>query len=206
VATAVTLALTAVWTTHDELLAYPGLMLVVFVVVMIAGGVPNLPRSVAACAAAVLAVALVGGTAASTSTSGGLPVSAWFQPARSQTADSLERVAKDQFPRLHELTFAHLGMGDEEGVAGFLDNRFVLACPKISEYVFTPNLQGVLRCIADKRPRLILVTHSFRLMHHAPPAWNEFVARGYSLLSEEYERVFAPEAGPRSPEVWALRA
>jgi hypothetical protein len=215
VATVVTLALTAAWTQHDEVLAFPGLMLIALVAALIAGGAPELPRSIAACAAAVLGVALLGGTAASMSSSGGLPVSAWFRAARSQTADSLERAATDRFPGLHEITFAHLGGGDEEGVAAFLDSRFVLSCPVIGEYVFTPNLPTVLRCITEKKPRLVLVTPSFTNIRRAPPAWNEFVARGSSLLGNEYElvlmgrrtRAFAgtEETGEGSTAVWALR-
>lgn len=199
VATAVTLALTASWPEDDQMLAYPGLMLIAFVVVMMGGEVAGLPRTVAACAAAGLGIALFGGGTAAPDRSS----SSWLDAGRSVPADLLERAAEDRLPQLHEITFAHLGQNDEQGVAAFLNNKFVLACPVIAQYVFTPELPSVLRCIRDKEPRLVLVTPSFRSLSYAPAEWNRFVARGSSLLSKGYERVLAQKTGSGFTEIWA---
>jgi hypothetical protein len=206
VATAVTLALTAAWSEHDQILAYPGLMLIAFLVAMAGGAAATLPRTVAACAAAGLGIALLGGTAASKSSSGGVPISTWTEASRSETADLLERAADDRFPQLHEITFAHLGQNDEQGAAAFLDDRFVLACPAIAQYVFTPDLPGVLRCIQDEKPRLVLVTPSFTSISHAPITWNRFVVGGESLLSNGYQRLLGQQTGRGWTEIWALPA
>jgi hypothetical protein len=182
-------------------------MLIVFVVfvVMTRGAVARVPRTAAACVVAALCVALLGGTAASKSSSGGVPASRWFEGSRSESATLLERGAADRFPRLHEITFAHLGQNDQQGAAAFLDGRFVLSCPAIAQYVFSPDLTGLLRCIAEKKPRLMLVTASFRREGHAPEGWNRFVARGSSLLSASYEPVLAQSTREGLIQVWALR-
>jgi hypothetical protein len=205
--TGVTLALTASWSEHDQLLAYPGAMLIVFVVflVMTRGAVARVPSTAAACVVAALCVALLGGTAASKSSSGGVPASRWFEGSRSESATLLERGAADRFPRLHEITFAHLGQNDQQGAAAFLDGRFVLSCPAIAQYVFSPDLTGLLRCIAEKKPRLMLVTASFRPEGHAPEGWNRFVARGSSLLGASYEPVLSQSTREGLIQVWALR-
>lgn len=93
-ATAVTLALTAVWDHHLQMLAYPGLMLIAFLVMVAREPPARLPKAVGACAIA----------------------------------------------------------GDEDAVAAFLDRKYVLACPEIAQYFFSPDLFGVLGCIRDESP------------------------------------------------------
>ena len=132
-------------------------------------------------------------------------ISTWLGSGRSDTADLLVRAAEDRFPRLEETTFAHLGQNDEQAVAAFLDKEYVLACPTIAQYLYSPELSGVSRCIRDRQPQLLLVTPSFKPRTRAPAEWNRLVARGSHLLSEEYEPALAREAGNGPIEVWTLR-
>jgi hypothetical protein len=196
VASSVTLALTAAWGQHSQMLAYPCLMLIVFAVMVSLERPRRPPKVIAASAAAGLLVLAV---AASPPDTNG-PISTWLNTGRSETADLLERAADERFPQL-ETTFAHLGANDEEAAGAFLDDRFVLACPDVAQYVFTPDLLEVLRCVRDEKPCVVLVTDTFKPYSDAPAEWNQFVARGSNLLSREYERVLTHETGN---EVWAL--
>jgi hypothetical protein len=200
VATAATLALTAVWPHHLQMLAYPGLLLIAFLAMVIAGSSRGLPKAVAACATAGLVAVLLGAAAGYPAPRGS--ISTWLGSGRSDTAELLARAAEDRFPRLEETTFAHLGQNDEQAVAAFLDKEYVLACPTIAQYVYSPELSGVSRCIRERQPQLLLVTPSFRPRTRARAEWNRLVARGSHLLSEEYEFALAREAGNGSIEVW----
>ena len=205
--TALTLALTAAWSPHDQMLAFPALLLIAFAVSLLPSAVPALAsgrRAIAAvCAVAVLGIVLLGGTAAAPyAREGG--ISYWFDSGRSETARELEQAAASRFPAARKITYVHLGQNDEEAVAAFLDGRFSLACPAIAQYVFTPHLDGVLRCVEGKRPELVLVTQKFRREPHAPAEWDRFVADGTRLLEREYERVSTRRTPAGVASVWAL--
>jgi hypothetical protein len=200
VATALTLALTAAWNHHVQMLAYPGLLLIAFLVMVIRAPSADLLRVAAACMSAGVVVVLLGGTGAYPDRRGS--ISTWLESGRSETAELLERAGKKRVPRLDEPTFAHLGRNDEEAVAAFLDRDHALACPTIAQYFYSPDLSRVSRCIRERRPRLLLVTPSFKRSGFAPPEWNRFVARGSSLLSQDYEPALARETGHGSIEVW----
>jgi hypothetical protein len=202
VTTAITLALTAAWAPHDQMLALPGLMLIVFLAAKATPAVADLRRTVAVCAAGALGIVVLGGTATSPAREGG--IGHWFDTGRSETANLLERAAGSRFPGTHRITFAHLGQNDEEGAAAFLNGRFSLACPAIAQYVFTPHLESVLRCVRGERPELILVTQRFEFIAGAPPEWNQFVARGSRLLAQSYQRISTRQTANGLASVWAL--
>jgi hypothetical protein len=203
VATSVTLALTAAWNHHVQMLAYPGLLLIAFLVMLIRAPSADLRRAAAACVTAALAVVLMGGTGSYPDFRGS--ISTWLESERSETAELLERAEEERFPRLDEPTFAHLGRNDEEAVAAFLDGEHGLACPTIAQYFYSPDLAGVSRCIRERKPQLLLVTPSFKPTELAPSEWNRFVARGSSLLSRDYEPALARETGHGPVEVWTRR-
>jgi hypothetical protein len=205
--TALTLALTAAWSPHDQMLAFPELLLIAFVIAWLVSDEPQLAaglRGIAVvCAVAVLGIVLLGGTAAAPYARAG-GVSYWFDSGHSETAEELERAAASRFPATRKVTYVHLGQNDEEAVAAFLDGRFALACPAIAQYVFTPHLDGVLRCVEGKRPELVLVTQKFRREPHAPAEWDRFVADGTRLLDRDYERVSTRRTPNGVASVWAL--
>lgn len=201
--TALTLALTAAWSPHDQMLAFPGLLLIAFVVARPAPALADPRRIAAVCAAAALGVVVLGGTAAAPYARAG-GVGYWFQAGRSETAAMLEGAAASRFPQVRTITYAHLGQNDEEAVAAFLDGRFALACPAIAQYVFTPHVESVLRCVRSKRPELVLVTQKFTHEAVAPAEWNQFVAGGSLLLSQDYVRVATRHTPNGVASVWAL--
>jgi hypothetical protein len=205
--TALTLALTAAWSPHDQMLAFPELLLIAFVVAWLVSSRPGLAAGAGGiavlCAVAALGLVLLGGTAAAPYARAG-GVSYWFDSGHSETAEELEQAAAGRFPAAREVTYAHLGQNDEEAVAAFLDGRFALACPAIAQYVFTPQLDGVLRCVERKRPELVLVTQKFRREPHAPAEWDQFVAGGTKLLARDYERVSTRRTPNGVASVWAL--
>lgn len=201
--TAVTLALTAAWFPHDQMLAFPSLALIVFVVARIKLEIPHVPRPVVVAAIAIVGLIVLGGTAAARHARDG-GIGLWVKAGDSRTADLITRTADARLPGRHVITFAHLGQNDEEGAAAFLDDRFVLGCPAIAQYLFTPDLSSVLHCVREKRPQLILVTAEFRPIRGAQPAWNRFVAEGSRLLAQSYERVFTQRTETGIAAVWAL--
>jgi hypothetical protein len=205
--TALTLALTAAWSPHDQMLAFPESLLIAFVVAWLVSSRPGLAAGVRGiavlCAVAALGIVLLGGTAAAPYARAG-GISYWFDSGHSETAEELEQAAAGRFPAAREVTYVHLGQNDEEAVGAFLDGRFALACPAIAQYVFTPHLEGVLRCVERKRPELVLVTQKFRREPHAPPEWGQFVAGGTKLLERDYERVSTRRTPNGVASVWAL--
>lgn len=138
---------------------------------------------------AVLAFFLLGGAVGGSPDARGSISSTWGESGRSPTADLLEQTADRRLPNIDKVTFAHLGQNDERAVGAFLDDRFSLACPSTAQYVFTRDLSNVLDCIRDEKPRLILVTSSFRRKTGAPADWNRFVGAGSNLLKTDYELV-----------------
>jgi hypothetical protein len=205
--TALTLALTAAWSPHDQMLAFPELLLIVFVIAWLVSAKPELAAGVRGiallCAVAALGIVLLGGTAAAPYARAG-GVSYWFDSGHSETAEELEQAAASRFPAARTITYVHLGQNDEEAVAAFLDGRFALACPAIAQYVFTPHLDGVLRCVEGKQPELVLVTQKFRREPHAPAEWDRFVADGTRLLERDYERVSTRRTPNGVASVWAV--
>jgi hypothetical protein len=127
VTTAVTLALTAAWDHHLQMVAYPGLMLFAFLVVVIRELPESLPKAVAAWATVGLAVGAIAGT--HSQRAGDWSISPWLETGRSRTASLLERAGANRFPQVDEMTFAHLGSNDDDAVAAFLDREFVLCLP-----------------------------------------------------------------------------
>ncbi len=200
--TAVSLALTAAWFVHDQMLAFPALMLIVFVAVRFRPRLGKLPRAVPVIAAACVGIVLLGGTAGAGRTKGS--VSSWFHEGHSETAQLLEQAARTRFAGGGEVTFAHLGQNDEDAVGAFLADRFSLSCPEIAQYVFTPHLQDTLRCVREQRPKLVLVTAKFKPIAGAPASWNQFVVDGSRLLRSDYERVASRRTINGSATVWAL--
>lgn len=202
VATALTLFLTAVWPQHDQMLAYPGTMLAVFIYVVAeqrgAGGY----RHAANWALSLAVIVVVG---ASVQAHNGR-LSSWFHEAHSVPAILIEHSAAGALSSSAAVTFAHLGSNDEEGFAAFLADRFSLACPEIDQYPFSPNLTGALQCIRIKKPELVLVTPSFRRYFRTAPAWDRFVTEGAHLLNATYDRAATGRGFYGLTEVWVRRA
>jgi hypothetical protein len=207
-AVSVTLGLTAAWGQHDQMLALPATWLALFVLVRLEL-VPWLaPRVAGLAAVIVLSPVLLGGTIGGTlqlTRAPGLSVSRWHSPPLNNTAAALNRVRREQMPGLSQVTYAHLGRNDEEAHAVFLDDEFKLACPVFHQYPFSADLDGVLRCIRQKRPRLVFVTGSFVTLWGAAERWNIFIGQGKRLLRNRYELTLARPDPYGEIQVWRLR-
>jgi hypothetical protein len=203
-ATGVTLATTAAWDHHAQMLAYPGALLAAVAALAaerVRAKVPRLALQAAVTAAAVL---LLGGSKPGVA---GGPVSTWFHGVRSGTAEALEQ-ARSRLPAESEVSYAHLGQNDEEGHAAFLGGGWTLACARFHQYPWTPAsaLDGVLDCVRDRRPTLVLVTSSLSDREHAPASWHGFVVSARRLLARDYTRVYFVRHAHGTVGVWRLRA
>jgi len=204
-AVALTLALTAAWDHHVQMVAYPGMLLIAF----LAFSALNAPlalraRWVGAGAAVGVGLFLLGGADAPGSIGSASP-SRWWSDPRSYTAEALQEVRDERFSESAAVTYAHLGQNDEEAHAVFLRGPFELVCPRFHQYVHTHDLDAALRCLEERRPQLIVVTSSFRFYPEAPERWNAWADRGRAFLERRYRRALRRET-PRGPvEVWIAR-
>src|SRR5439155_9844836 len=96
IATAITLALTTAWDHHVQMLAYPGALLLVFMVAALNAGVRLRPLRWAAQAAGVAGVLLLLGV--NHAPNAGWSLSRWTDPAHSRTAAALEAVRAARLP------------------------------------------------------------------------------------------------------------
>jgi hypothetical protein len=200
-ATTVTLSLTAVWSQHDQMLAYPAALIAVFLSLAIpsarskAGGTVGWLVPLAA-------AALIGAAWKPGNGDGG---ASWWKPAHSEAAILVKRATGDGRHPQGDFTIAHLGQNDEEGFAAFLPARYRLACPEIDQYPFTPEPQRTLDCVRSTQPDLILVTPNFRAIATGPAAWNGFVHAGWSMLHLDYRLAASGRGYAGTTEVWVLR-
>ncbi|MDP9294000.1 MAG: hypothetical protein M3O90_06190, partial [Actinomycetota bacterium] len=181
IATAVTLALTTAWDHHVQMLAYPGALLVVFMVAALDVSVRLRQLRWAAQAAGVAGVLLLLGV--NDAPYAGWSLSRWTDPAHSRTAAALEAVRAARLPRAADVSYTHLGQNDEEAHAVFIGSGWTLACARFHQYPFTPaeTLRGILRCVETRRPQLLLVTSSLSDRAGAPQAWHRFVVASHAV-------------------------
>ena len=137
IATAITLALTTAWDHHVQMLAYPGALLLVFMVAALNAGVRLRPLRWAAQAAGVAGVLLLLGV--NHAPNAGWSLSRWTDPAHSRTAAALEAVRAARLAAATDVSYAHLGQNDEEGHAAFIGSGWTLACARFHQYPFTPD-------------------------------------------------------------------
>ncbi|HSC91345.1 MAG TPA: hypothetical protein VLB86_06800 [Gaiellaceae bacterium] len=196
--TAVTLAATAVWDHHAQLLAVPGFLLVA----LLATAAERLPRPERtrlgiAFAATVACLAAFGALSEPPGIANG---ASWRASGGSALADALEEAD----PAGHA-SYAVLGRNNELGHAAFLDGDWRLACPRFHQYPFSPRLAEVVSCIDRRRPRFVLVAAPIGPDASQPRAWNRFVGAATALLRRSYVRVRLT-GGHGAAEVWRLRA
>ncbi len=196
-ATAATLAATAVWDHHAQMLAFPGVVLVALLATA-AERLQPLPLRLAAMLAAVaLPVWALGGL----SSAPGLAIGeSWGSEGRSRAAIALEEARAALLPDVPRVTYAVLGTNNEQAHAAFLHGDWRLACPRFHQYPFSRHLDEVLACIRRRRPKLILVSYPFARRRDARTSWDVFVDGAARLLATSYR----PVAGSEGIGVWAL--
>jgi hypothetical protein len=182
--TAVTLALTALYDHHLEVLAFPVLCASALALestrTIVGARVGQLAaRATVAFLACLCLVALFALRQPSVRT-----VRLWAAAPEKLVSGGLTRVAEEMNGAGSAVPYFHLGSNDEMGQGAFLSTSFHLTCPRFHQYPFTPAsaLRGTNRCLERTHPRLIAVTPSFQENRGDPPAWIQFVLAATSYV------------------------
>jgi hypothetical protein len=195
----VTLALTAIWSHHLQMLAYP-VALGVAAIVAYAGSLARWSGVVVA----VLCAAFALWSTAKVETDG-LSTRAWTEAPDKVPSDALERARLRSFADDRTVTYMVFGTNSENAHAVFIDDAFDLSCRWFHLYAFSPPelFRETLDCAQTSAPELILVTLGFDTTGAADPDWRSFVAGSRAFLESEYELIEEAEPGF---EVWKRKA
>ncbi len=199
IATLGTLALTALWRHHVQMLAFP-LVLVAAVLVAVAMSYGGRRLGVLAAGVCIFSLFL---SSARAEVRNGVSVGAWFADAQSVTATALETARRRYYDGVERVTYMHFGQNTENAHAAFINDAFALACPRFHQYPHDPSaeLTDTLECVKRERPMLVFVTPS--LFDPSPaPQWKPFVVGAQHLLTSRYEMVSDTDG----VEVWKRSA
>lgn len=191
-AVGVTLATTAVWDEHLQMIALPATFLLAFAAERLIDG--HL-RLVGASVVTMGTVAALGAFSASPDQN--KPLDEWLVRSPSGTAVALTRSRGLYIADRESVSYFHLGANDEQGHAAFLDPGFVLSCRRFHQYEWSDHTE-VLTCLSESKPDVIFTTPSFRTLGGPRVAWDRFVKAGRDYVSTRYRRVLAN----RDAEVW----
>lgn len=194
----VTLALTALFTVHVQLLAYPAALGAATIVLAMSGR----SRTLAALAAAAF-VGFAAWSSLKNEDLSTLTIRTWTKEPLSTPGTALEATRARSFPAADRVTYAVLGRNTEDGHAAFVAHAMDLRCRYFHQYPFyqREQLDETLRCVDREDPMLILVTTSLYDPMPGAPTWEAFVAEARALLASRYELV--TEQG--MSQVWRRR-
>lgn len=207
VAVAATLALTELWDHGLEPIALPGTFAACFLVARLEAASLSPRRLLAATAATVVACAFAFGglSVRGPGPAAGGPLSAWWQAPVSATALALDEAASTG--RAGELTYARLGLNDDDGHAAFVDSDLALVCPIFHQYGFSTNLDEALACIGEESPDLVVVGSGFAPEGRSVSRqWDAFVADSRRLLRSRYGLAVLRRDRRGPIEVWSRTA
>lgn len=192
-----TLASTAIFTVHLQLLAYPAALGAAMLVVAL----QDLWKPVGV-ATAVLCVLFAARASVEHDNLSALALRAWTPKPLSTPGLALESTRARFFPDADRVTYAVFGRNTEDGHAAFV-HRMDLRCRYFVQYPFyrRSQLDETLDCARREKPQLILVTTSFYDPMPGEPAWEAFVADTRAFLASRYELV--TEQG--MSQVWRRR-
>jgi hypothetical protein len=199
-AAVLTLALTAIWVHHLQMLALAATL--VAALLISAACVVRGRR--AGVIVAVLLVALGFWGSMKQEKGAWPPGKAWSSARSSVGADLLENARLRYYGSSDRVPYAVLGSNSENAHAVFIDDTFDLECRWFHLY---PNnapehLEETLDCVRETRPDLVLVTVGFFEPRGEVPDWNGFVAGARDLLESEYAKV----ADQDMFQVWRRRS
>jgi hypothetical protein len=185
--TVLTLALTALWRHHLQMLAFP-LVLVAAAFIWIA--LDNYGIRAGRLTAVAVVTFLVLSNVRAEVRFGPRP-GAWFTTPHSAPAAALDAARVKYFRGSDRVTYMHLGQNTEDAHAVFISKGFDLACPRFQQYPSDPGnaLSDTLACVRKQRPQLIVVTRSLFYDPSQNPHWQAFVSGAERLLSSGYVRV-----------------
>ena len=197
VATLGTLALTAFWSHHLQMLAYPAALIA-------ATGITIVAQRLGSVAGVVLAAACVAFALwSSVKHESRIDISAaWKTRPHAGGAVALERARE----RLHagddHVSYFVFGGNSENGHGAFISDDFDLACRWFHIYpgALTKYFDETVDCYERNDPELILVSLGFFDSRRSPPEWAGFVSGARRFLDKQYELVETEHPGF---EVWA---
>ena len=194
----VTLATTAVFTVHLQLLAYPAALGCATLVL----GLRERWKPLAV-GAAVACIALAARASLGQEDLSALSVGAWRTAPVSTPGTALEATRARLFPDGRRVSYAVFGRNTEDGHAAFVSRSMDLQCRYFHQYPFyrEAQLRETLDCARRSRPELILVTTSFYDPMPGRPAWQRFVAETRAMLRSRYDLV----TREGMTEVWRQR-
>jgi hypothetical protein len=194
----VTLAMTAIFAVHLQLLAYPiSLACATFVV-----AVQRVLKPLAV-VAAFACIGLAARASLGQLDMSALTVQTWTRAPVSVPGSALESTRARFFPRDPRVPYAVFGRNTEDGHAAFVASSMDLRCRYFHQYPFyrDTQLRETINCARREKPKLILVTTSFYDPMPGFPVWQSFVAETRDLLRVRYELVTKQGMS----EVWRLR-
>jgi len=191
----VTLALTAIFVVHLQMLAYP----LALGAATLALGARDVARPLGVLTAAACVVFALWSSLKLEDLSQ-LTLRTWTTRPLSTPGLTLESARQQSFPGARRVTYAVFGRNTEDGHAAYVDSGMDLRCRYFHQYPFyrQGQLEETLACVRRERPMLILVTTSFYDPMPGEPEWESFVSDARALLAARYELV--KKAG--MSEVW----
>ena len=195
----VTLATTAIFTVHLQLLAYPAALGCATLVLAFR----ELWKPLAVARRRHLHRASRPVPSLGQEDLSALSVRAWTTAPVSTPGTALESTRARLFPDGRRVAYAVFGRNTEDGHAAFVTRSMDLRCRYFHQYPFyrDTQLQETLDCARRALPQLILVTTSFYDPMPGRPAWQRFVAETRAMLRSRYELV----TGEGMSEVWRQR-
>ena len=194
----VTLALTAIFVEHLQLLAYPAALgTATLVLGSKALWKPLGALTTAACVAFALWSSLKHEDLSR------LTIRTWTAAPLSTPGLALEETRARSYPDEPRVAYAVFSRNSEDGHAAFVDESMDLRCRYFHQYPFyrQEQLDETLDCVGREDPMLVLVTTSFYDPIPGEPTWEAFVADARALLASRYELV--TERG--MSQVWRRR-
>lgn len=200
-ATLATLALTAIWEHHLQMLAYPA-ALGAAAVISVATTRFGQRAGVVVATACVLFAAW---SSAKHEVDRGVSVRAWSSGPVSVPADELERARMRFHPGSERVTYMVFGGNSENAHAAFINDVFALTCRWFHLYPFSLEEQfsETLDCLENEKPMLVLVTLGFFDDRSSGGSWGSFVSAASRLIHSQYKMV--SEAYPGF-QVWRLKS
>lgn len=189
------LALTAYWYHHVQVLAYPAALIAATLVSAVA---IRLGARAGAIAAAVCVLFALWSSLRSDDRLG--MSTGWTSSGGSASSDALEEARKRFFGDAERVSYMAFGGNSENAHAVFISHRFDLVCRWFHLYPHSTDdqLHETTACSERERPMLILVTLGF-FDSRAGASWRSFVSHARQLLNSNYELAVTR---PPGFEVW----
>jgi hypothetical protein len=198
--TILTLALTAYWDHHLQMLAYPAAFIAATLISLAAG---TLGRRAGAVAAAVCVLFALW---SSLKNEDRLDVSpAWTTTPISAGADVLEKARSRFYPASDSVTYMVFGGNSENGHAAFIAEEFELTCRwfHLAPISLDWQFEETLECARREQPMLVLISLGFfDERAEQIPRWGLFVGGARRFLDSGYEKVGEEHPGF---EAWKRR-